>query len=213
VSALAASPAPESSARSATLERVTRETRVVASLVLEPGAVTVSTGVGFLDHLLSTLAFHARWTLELRAEGDLQVDEHHTAEDSALVLGTLLDRALGGRGGIRRFGSAHACLDEALARAVVDLGGRPWCETSLELARPTIGALAAENVAHVVRSFATNARAAIHLDVLRGGNDHHKAEAAFKALALALRDALALDPMDATAEGTARVPSLKGTLA
>ncbi|MBN1241694.1 MAG: imidazoleglycerol-phosphate dehydratase [Spirochaetales bacterium] len=212
MSVIASTPASGSVSRAAAIERVTRETRVVASLVLEPGAVNVATGVGFLDHLLATLAFHARWTLELRADGDLQVDEHHTAEDSALVLGTLLDRALGERAGIRRFGSAHACLDEALARAVVDLGGRPWCETSLELVRPAIGALAAENIAHVVRSFATNARAAVHLDVLRGGNDHHKAEAAFKALALALREALALDPMDA-AGGAARVPSLKGTLA
>ena len=204
---------PGAAARFAALERVTRETRVVASLALEPGAVNVSTGVGFLDHLLSTLAFHARWTLELRADGDLHVDEHHTAEDSALVLGTLLDRALGDRAGIRRFGSAHACLDDALARAAVDLGGRPWCEVSLALVRPALGALAAENVSHVVRSFASAARAAVHLDVLRGGNDHHKAEAAFKALALALREAVAFDSMDGAAEGAARFPSLKGTLA
>lgn len=199
--------------RAASLERVTNETRIVASLALEPGPVNVATGVGFLDHLLSTLAFHARWSLELRAEGDLGVDDHHTAEDSSLVLGTLLDRALAARAGIGRFGSAHACLDEALARAAVDLGGRPWCEASLALVRPSLGALAAENVAHVVRSFATAARAAVHLDVLRGENDHHKAEAAFKALALALREAVALDPVDGAAEGAARVPSLKGRLA
>lgn len=178
--------------RTSNTARKTRETEVTVRLDLDgAGTVKVATGLGFLDHLLTALAYHARFDLELTCAGDLAVDDHHTVEDCALALGAAIDEALGDRSGIARFGDAHAPLDEALARAVVDLSGRAYAALSLGLARPSIGEVAAENVVHMFRSLATAMRAAVHLDVLRGENDHHKAEAAAKALALALRSAVA----------------------
>ncbi len=178
--------------RAATLQRTTKETRITLRLDLDGARrIEVRTGIGFLDHLLASLAFHAGWDLELECDGDLDVDDHHTAEDCALALGAALEQALGDRAGIARFGSAHAPLDEALARAVVDLSGRPWPEVHLGLEREMLGGLATENVVHVLVSLAMAARCALHVDVLRGANDHHRAEAAFKALALALRQAVA----------------------
>jgi imidazoleglycerol phosphate dehydratase HisB len=192
--------------RRAEHQRATLETEVAVALRLDgSGEAKVATGIGFLDHLLTSLTRHARFDLELRCKGDLEIDDHHTAEDCALALGAALDKALGDRRGIRRFGSSHAPLDEALARAVVDLSGRPWAEVTLGLTHDRLGELSCENVSHVVRSLAVAARASIHLDVLKGENDHHKAEAAFKALALALREAVALD-------GSDQVPSTKGAL-
>jgi imidazoleglycerol phosphate dehydratase HisB len=192
--------------RSATVERSTKETTITLSLELDgAGRIEVDTGVGFLDHMLSSLAFHAGWDLRLRARGDLQVDDHHTAEDCALTLGRALDQALGDRAGIHRFGWAYAPLDEALARAVVDLSGRPWAEVELGLERDTLGAIATENLSHVLISMAMASRSAVHVDVLRGSNDHHRAEAAFKATALALRQALSVG-------GTTGVVSTKGVL-
>jgi len=138
----------------------------------------VRTGIGFLDHLIETLARHAAFDVTLACKGDLRVDDHHTAEDCALAVGEALDRALGERRGVTRFGSAFAPLDEALARAVVDLSGRPYSAITLGLGRETIGGLACENVAHVLRSLAVAARLTLHVDVLRGENDHHRAEAA-----------------------------------
>lgn len=173
------------------LERSTKETKLRIALELSPGPVKVGTGVGFLDHLLTALAYHGGLSLELSCEGDLYVDDHHSAEDSGLLLGKALRAALGDGAGRARFGYAYAPLDEALARAVVDLSGRPYASVELGLMRPMIGALAAENVGHVVRSMANAAGITVHLDLIRGENDHHKAEAAFKALALALRQALA----------------------
>ncbi len=194
------------SQREAHLERKTRETEIELSLDLDgSGTSDVSTGIGMLDHLLSTLAKHGGFDLKLRCTGDLHVDDHHTAEDCALALGQALDDALGERRGITRFGSAHAPLDEALARAVVDLSGRPWAEVHLDLRADQLGQLAAQMVDHILRSLAMQLRAALHVDVLRGANDHHKAEAAFKALALALRQAV-------TQTGSAEVPSTKGVL-
>ena len=178
--------------RTSNTARKTRETDVTVRLDLDGvGTVQVATGLPFLDHLLTALAYHARFDLELACTGDLAVDDHHTVEDCALALGAAIDEALGDRSGIARFGDAHAPLDEALARAVVDLSVRAYAALSLGLARPSIGDVAAENVVHMFRSLATAMRAAVHLDVLRGENDHHKAEAAAKALALALRSAVA----------------------
>jgi imidazoleglycerol-phosphate dehydratase len=174
--------------------RRTRETEITVRLALDgAGEVKVATGLGFLDHLLTALAHHARFDLELACRGDLEVDDHHTAEDCALALGAAIDEALGDRSGIARFGDALAPLDEALARAAVDLSGRPYAWVSLGLARPSVGDVAAENIAHAFLSLATAMRASVHLDVLRGENDHHRAEAAAKALALALRSATALE--------------------
>lgn len=194
--------------RTATFSRTTTETRVHCTLQLDgQGRAAIATGVPFYDHLLQTLARHARFDLELRADGDLAVDDHHTVEDCALVLGTCLDRALGDRAGITRFGSAYAPLDEALVRAVVDLSGRPFACIELPWRRPVIGGLALENCSHALRSLATSARLCLHVDCLRGDNDHHRAEAAWKALALALRSAVRIDP-----EHTLAVPSTKGVL-
>jgi len=194
------------STRTATVTRATRETSTQLSLALDgTGKTTIKTGIGFLDHLLDALGRHARLDLKLTCEGDLQVDDHHTAEDCALALGEALDRALGERRGISRFGWALAPLDEALARAVVDLSGRPFADVTLGLGREAIGGLACENVGHFLSSFATAARLTLHVDVLKGENDHHRAEAAFKSTALALRQAVALSGFD-------DVPSTKGTL-
>jgi imidazoleglycerol phosphate dehydratase HisB len=192
--------------RTAEKERITSETRIAAKLNIDgSGKSEIQTGIGFLDHLFTALARHARFDLALTCTGDLHVDDHHTAEDCALVLGQTLDAALGERRGIARFGWAYAPMDEALARASVDLSGRPFSVANMRLASDRIGDLASENVDHVIASFAEASRSAIHVDVLRGMNDHHRAEAAFKALALALRQAVAMD-------GWAEVPSTKGVL-
>lgn len=193
------------SSRRSDLRRETRETRITLSLELYgTGQSRIATGLGFLDHMLTTLAKHGRFDLELACEGDLEVDDHHTVEDCALALGRAFDEALGERRGIRRFGAAHAPLDEALARVVVDLSGRPFAHVELGLVREKVGDVAGENLDHFFHSFATAGRMALHVDLLRGANDHHRVEAAFKALALALREAVAVDGEE--------VPSTKGVL-
>ncbi len=200
-------PSPVPAGRRATVERTTHETTIRCTLDLDgTGQSDVSTGIGMLDHLLGALAKHARFDLTLQCTGDLHIDDHHTTEDCALVLGQALEQCVGSRRGIRRFGDAHAPLDEALARAVVDLSGRPWPEVHLGLKREMLGTLACENIRHLFQSLAITARMSLHLDVLRGDNDHHKAEAATKALALALRSAVSTAGM-----GDA-VPSTKGVL-
>jgi imidazoleglycerol-phosphate dehydratase len=194
------------SARQAAISRETLETKIALELGLDgSGRADVTTGIGFFDHMLSALARHARFDLSLKCAGDLEVDDHHTVEDCALALGRALDQALGERRGIARFGSAFAPLDEALARAVVDLSGRPCAVVELGLEREALGQLACENIAHFFTSLATAGRMALHVDVLRGANDHHRAEAAFKATALALRQAVRI-------EGPDEVPSTKGVL-
>ncbi|MBI4567274.1 MAG: imidazoleglycerol-phosphate dehydratase HisB [Planctomycetes bacterium] len=192
--------------RKAIVQRRTLETDVAVTLTLDgAGEADVRTGVGFLDHLLTALARHARFDLVLTCRGDLHVDDHHAAEDCALALGMALDQALGERRGIARFGDAHAPLDEALARAVVDLSGRPSPVIDLGISREMLGTLSTENVTHALASLAVAGKMALHVDLLRGANDHHRAEAAFKAVALALRRAVARDGSDA-------VPSTKGAI-
>ena len=194
------------SQRTARLERVTNETRIALHLDLDgQRQIEVRTGLGFLDHMIRTLAFHAGWDLQLDCRGDLEVDDHHSVEDCALLLGSAIDRCLGERHGIVRFGSAFAPLDEALARVVVDLSGRPAPIVDLGLRRDRLGGVATENLTHFFASLAVTMRAALHVDVLRGDNDHHRAEAAFKAMALALRAALAPDRESGA-------PSTKGIL-
>ena len=193
-------------AREASRNRKTTETEVSLTLALDgAGAASVSTGVGFFDHMISSLARHSGFDLTLACDGDLEVDDHHTLEDCALVLGGALDEALGDRRGIARFGFAMAPMDEALARAVVDLSGRPFASVDLGLTGERLGSCGCANLEHALGSMATAARAAFHVDVLKGANDHHRAEAAFKALALALRQAVARTGADS-------VPSEKGVL-
>jgi len=192
--------------RRAVIARKTKETDIRCELTLDgEGKADITTGIGFLDHLLVTLARFARFDLSLSCRGDLHIDDHHTAEDCALTLGKALDEALGDRRGIERFGHAYAPLDEALARAVVDLSGRPWPEVKLGLRRETLGTIATENITHVLQSLAIAGRMALHVELLSGDNDHHRAEAAFKALALALRAAVKPD-------GTRAIASTKGSL-
>ena len=205
---------PRDGARGAQVVRETGETRVEVSLDLDrrsPGqpdgqtAIRVKTGIGFFDHMLHALAFHAGWALDLRCDGDLEVDDHHTVEDTGLALGRAVAQALGeGRQGIARFASCYAPLDEALARAVVDISGRPFFAGELALQRERVGALSCEMVPHFFHSLAQAAGLTLHVDVIRGANDHHRIEACFKAAALALRAALAR-----TGGG---VPSTKGVL-
>ena len=199
-----------SRARTARVERATKETRIRCAVDLDgTGAARVDTGIGFLDHMLTAFATHARLDLELECAGDLHVDDHHTAEDCALTLGQALDEALGDRRGIARFGDALVPLDEALVRCALDLSGRPSSVVTLEFARERLGGLATENVTHFFQSLAVALRMTLHLDRLRARNDHHQAEAAFKACARALRAAVALDPLP---DGAAAVPSTKGVL-
>ncbi len=193
--------------RASTVSRVTKETSISVELDLDGdgNAVDVESGIGFLDHMLTALGKHARFDLKLRCKGDLHIDDHHTAEDCALALGEAFDRALGERKGIVRFGSALCPLDEALSRSVVDISSRPHAEIHLNLTREKVGQLSCEMIPHVLESFATAARLTLHVDVLRGFNDHHKAESAFKATAVALRLAV-------TRDDSAFVPSTKGVL-
>lgn len=193
--------------RKRTLERITKETQITLSLSLDgKGDSTVSTGIGFLDHLWASFAKHGRFDLELRCKGDLQVDDHHTNEDCALCVGQLMDELLEERRDLRRFGMAYVPMDETLVRAVVDLSGRPHAEINLRFCRPMIGSLATENVGHALRSLAVASRSTLHVDLIRGTNDHHRAEAAFKAVARAYRDAVIRVRDDG------QVPSTKGVL-
>ena len=192
--------------RSATISRKTNETDINLSIELDgQGVSNIDTGVGFFDHMLSALAKPARFDLNLKCQGDLHIDDHHSVEDCALVVGNCLDDALGERKGIARFGCAHVPLDEALCRAVVDLSGRPYPAINLGLERERLGELSCENIPHFFESFAVTGRMALHVDVLKGRNDHHRSEASFKAVAVALRQAVVFD-------GTSDVPSTKGML-
>ncbi len=192
--------------RRSTVSRATRETQIDARLVIDgSGRTAVRTGVGFLDHMLHALAFHGCLDLDLEIAGDLDVDEHHTVEDAGIALGHALDRALGDRAGIRRFADASAPLDEAVATCVLDLGGRGVSVIDLALSGAPVGGVAASLWPHLLDSFARAGRFNLHLTA-RGADDHHVVEAAFKALARALRSACEKDPRRA---GT---PSTKGVL-
>ena len=192
--------------RRVTVSRRTRETEIDLTLDLDgSGRADVSTGIGFYDHLLTSLTHHGLFDLQIRATGDLEVDEHHTVEDVALVLGSAFAEALGERAGIRRFGDASVPMDESLATAVVDIGGRPYAVIELPFLGERVGGLPLQLVDHALESFARTAGATLHLRG-SGRNDHHLAEAAFKALARALRAACEPDPRR---EGVA---STKGTL-
>jgi len=180
--------------RCVALSRTTRETTITLTLDLDgTGQASVATGVGLYDHLLTSFAHHGLVDLTLEARGDLEVDEHHTVEDVALVLGAAVAEALGDRAGIRRFGEASIPMDESLATAVVDLGGRAYAVIDLPFRGERIGALPSQLVEHALEAFARTAGATLHVRGT-GRNDHHLAEAAFKALAYALRHAWEPDP-------------------
>lgn len=180
--------------RTAKITRTTRETEVEASLNLDgTGLGSISTGVGFFDHLLDSLAHHALFDLSVATRGDLAVDDHHTVEDTSLVVGQAIAEALGDRSGIVRFGDATVPMDESVATAVVDAGGRPYAVLDLSLRTERIGTLTTQNIPHALEALARSAGLTLHVSAV-GQNDHHIAEASFKALARALRTAVALDP-------------------
>lgn len=180
--------------RQATVSRQTKETDVTVVLTLDgAGTTAIATGIGFYDHLLSSLGHHGLFDLEIRAKGDLEVDEHHTVEDVALVLGAAFAEALGDRAGIRRFGDASVPMDESLATAVVDIGGRPYAVIDLPFRGERAGGLPLQLVEHALEAFARTSGTTLHVRG-SGRNDHHLAEAAFKSLARALRAACEKDP-------------------
>ena len=192
--------------RQAGCRRHTKETRVSVEIDLDgSGRADVNTGIGFFDHLLASLAKHALFDLTIVTEGDMEVDDHHTVEDTALCLGEALGAALGERTGIHRFGDARIPMDEAVARATVDVGGRPYCVAHLELSTPYIGNLTTQNIPHALEAFARTAGVTLHIEAA-GRNDHHVAEAAFKALARALRAAVAHDSRRAGIASTKGIP-------
>lgn len=194
------------SQRRTTITRKTSETDIELKLLLDgSGTAWVETGIGFLDHMLTALSKHAGFDLTLVCQGDIHVDDHHTAEDCAIVLGQAIHQCLGERRGITRFGHAYAPLDEALARTVIDLSGRPAPHIDLGLTREKIGELSCENIHHFFHTVALEMRAAVHVDVLKGTNDHHRAEAAFKSFALAIKQAI-------TKTNKLDIPSTKGVL-
>jgi imidazoleglycerol-phosphate dehydratase len=194
--------------RNAEIYRKTQETEIRLNLNLDGnGQYEIETGVGFLDHLLSHVAVHGLFDLTLQAQGDLHVDSHHTVEDCALALGAAFDQALSERRGIARMGSAYVPMDEALAFVAVDLSGRPYVVVQADWQAPSIGQLPTSLIPHMLESFAITARCNLHARVLYGRDDHHQAEALFKALGRALDAATRPDP-----RRTGRVPSTKGTL-
>jgi imidazoleglycerol-phosphate dehydratase len=196
------------SKRAAEIQRKTKETQISLALDLDgSGRYEVSTGLGMLDHLLESLARHGQFDLSVQAKGDIERDPHHLVEDVGIVLGQALDKALGERRGITRFGHAIVPMDEALALVAVDLGGRGHASIDIKFDREMIGQLPSENVEHLLSAFAQEGRLNLHVRLLSGANDHHRAEAAFKALARSLSAAVRVDERLA-----GQVPSTKDLL-
>ena len=194
--------------RTATISRRTGETDITLTLTVDgTGAAELATGIGFLDHMLTLFAKHGLFDISLKAVGDLQVDEHHTAEDVCICLGQALDRALGDRRGIVRTAHSFVPMDEALGFVAVDLGGRPYCVVEAVFVTPRVGQLGTDLIAHLFESIAVHARLNLHARILYGHNDHHKVEALFKAFGRALDAATRIDERLGGA-----VPSIKGTL-
>lgn len=199
--------APSSAPRTAKVSRSTKETTIQCEVNLDgTGKSDINTGLGFFDHMLTALSKHSFIDINLTCKGDLHVDDHHTTEDCALAIGQAIDTALGSKVGIRRYGSAFTPLDEALSRAVVDISGRPAHDINLGLKRDMVGSVSSEMLRHALQSLAVAAKLTLHVDVLKGENDHHRAESAFKAVALAFREAVSLDLKRTD------IPSTKGSL-
>ncbi len=193
--------------RKAEISRTTAETALTVKLDLDgTGAYDNQTGVGFFDHMLDQIARHAMIDLEIRAKGDLHIDDHHTVEDVGIALGRALAEALGDKAGIRRYGACHLAMDEALVRAALDLSGRPFLVWKVDFPAEKIGTFDTELVREFWTAVAMNARMTLNVALLDGANSHHIAEAAFKAVARALREAVEPDPR------SPGIPSTKGTL-
>ena len=194
--------------RNAVVERRTAETSVKVELSLDgTGKYDVTTGIGFLDHMLEQLSRHSMIDLTVRAAGDLHVDPHHTTEDVGIALGQAFAKALGDRRGICRYGAALIPMDDALSRVALDISGRPFLVCRLDFAHSRIGEMPTDLFVEWFRAFAFNAGVTLHVEAIYGDNDHHRIESCFKALARALREAVEIDPRQAD-----RVPSTKGTL-
>jgi imidazoleglycerol-phosphate dehydratase len=194
--------------RKATVKRTTKETDVEVSVDLDgSGNASIATGIGFLDHMLDLLARHSRMDIEIRAQGDLHIDHHHTTEDVGIALGQAVKEALGDMKGITRYADVHVPMDEALTRVAIDISGRPFLVFKAEFVRDKVGTFDTELVQEWFQAFAMNAGITLHAQTLYGTNDHHIAESCFKGLARALRTAVAIDPRNA-----GEVPSTKGQL-
>lgn len=194
--------------RTATVKRKTSETDVTVTVNLDgTGQRAIHTGIGFYDHMLEQLARHGLFDLEIRTVGDLHIDAHHTVEDTAIALGEAFARALGDRAGITRYGHAYVPMDETLARVALDISGRPFLVWKVGFTQSRLGEMDTELFWHVFHSFAQAAGITLHAEALYGSNNHHIAESLFKALARALKQAVAIDPRQAGS-----VPSTKGTL-
>ncbi|MEO0878476.1 MAG: imidazoleglycerol-phosphate dehydratase HisB [Pseudomonadota bacterium] len=194
--------------RNATVERKTRETEIFVAVELDgAGEYDVETGIGFFDHMLEAFAKHSMIDLKVRTEGDLHIDMHHTVEDTGIVMGQAVAKALGDCAGIRRFGSAYIPMDETLSRAAVDVSKRPYLIWRVDFARPKVGDMDTELFKEWFHAFATNAGLCLHVDNLYGDNTHHIIESCYKATARALRAAIERDPRS---DGAA--PSTKGVL-
>jgi imidazoleglycerol-phosphate dehydratase len=193
--------------RQATISRNTKETAIEVSVNLDgTGASEIATGVGFFDHMLDQLARHSLIDITVKAKGDLHIDDHHTVEDCGIALGQALTKALGDKRGIRRYGSCHLAMDDALVRAALDLSGRPYLVWNLDLPTPKIGTFDCELVREFFQALSTHGQITLHVDKLHGVNSHHIAEACFKAVAQALRAAVEPDPRQTG------IPSTKGQL-
>ena len=194
--------------RTGSVTRKTKETDVAVAVDLDgAGKSSISTGIGFLDHMLDLLGRHARIDLTVNAKGDLHIDHHHTTEDVGIALGQAVKQALGDMKGITRYADVHVPMDEALTRVAIDISGRPFLLFKATFVRDKVGTFDTELVQEWFQAFAVNAGVTLHVEVLYGTNDHHIAESCFKGLARALRAAVAIDPRAAN-----EVPSTKGTL-
>jgi len=195
--------------RQATITRRTKETEITASVDLDgSGSYDIATGIGFLDHMLEQLARHALIDIKLAAKGDLHIDYHHTAEDTGIVLGQAIAKALGDKQGINRYADVHLPMDETLTRVALDVSGRPYLIWRVTFSRDKVGEMDTELFREWFQAFAQNAGITLHIETLYGENNHHIAETCYKGLARALRQAVSNDPRQA-----GRVPSTKGTLA
>jgi len=194
--------------RATTIKRHTKETKTSATVDLDgTGAYDVSTGVGFLDHMIEQLARHSLIDIALRCEGDLHIDQHHTTEDSGIALGQALAEALGDKAGITRYGACYLPMDETLTRVALDVSGRPFLVWDVGFTRAKVGEMDTELFREWFQAFAQHAGITLHVENLYGENNHHIAETCYKALARALRQAIAIDPRQ-----SGRVPSTKGQL-